>query len=115
MRKFLTDFEGKAYKMDNKKIEAFKKMVAKALAISKDELRRRKNGMPGESTVEQLEKVIIPELEKFSKMDYSNLPPADKRYLFSFGYAFRVWEWSMLNPSRLYLLLLILNDKYKEL
>ena len=101
--------------MDNKKVEAFKKMIAKALEISKDELFRRTHGMPGESTVEQLEEIIIPELENFSKMDYSDLPPADKRYLLSFGYAFRVWEWSMLNPSRLYLLLLILNDKYKEL
>ena len=115
MQKFLTDFEGKAYKMDNKKVEAFKKMVAKALKISKDELRRRKNDMPGESTVEQLEEIIIPELENFLKMDYSDLPPIEDRYLLSFADAFRIWEWSMINPSRLYILLVTLNKEYKKL
>ena len=101
--------------MDNKKVETFKKMVAEALKISKDELFRRTHGMPGESTVEQLEKIIIPELEKLSKMDYSNLPPIEDRYLLSFADAFRIWEWSMINPSRLYILLVTLNKEYKKL
>ena len=115
MHKFLTDFEGKAYKMDNEKIKMFKEKVERALDISRDELRRRKNGMPGESTVEQLEEIIIPELEKLSKMDYSNLPPIEDRYLISFAYAFKVWEWSMKNASKLYILLVTLNDEYKDL
>ena len=115
MRKFLTDFEGKAYKMDNEKIKMFKEKVERALDISRDELRRRKNDMPGESTVEQLEEIIIPELEKLLVMDYSDLPPANKRFLLSYAYAFRVWEWSLLNPTRLYDLLSELNKEYKEL
>jgi len=115
MRKFLTDFEGKAYKMDNEKIKMFKEKVERALDISRDELRRRKNDMPGESTVEQLEEIIIPELEKLLVMDYSDLPPANKRFLLSYAYAFRVWEWSLLNPTRLYDLLLELNEEYKKL
>lgn len=46
--------------------------------------------MPGESTVEQLEEVIIPELEKLLKMDYNNLPPVEDRYLISLAYALKV-------------------------
>lgn len=101
--------------MENEKVKMFKKNLEKALDISRDELRRRKNDMPGESTVEQLEEIIIPELEKLLKMDYDNLPPLKDRYLISFAYAFKVWEWSMKNASTLYLLLVKLNEDYKEL
>lgn len=85
------------------------------MRISKDDLRRRKNDAPGESTIEQLEETIIPEMEKLLKMDYDNLPPAKDRYLVSFAYAFRVWEWSMVNTTRLFDLLVELNREYKEL
>ena len=115
MQEFLTDFEGKAYKMDNKKVEMFKENVRMALKISKDELFRRSVNVPGESTTEQLEGTIIPELEKLLVMDYSDLPPANERFLLSYAYAFRVWEWSLLNPTRLYDLLSELNKEYKEL
>lgn len=76
--------------MESEKVKMFKKNLEKALDISKDELRRRKNDMPGESTVEQLEEVIIPELEKLLKMDYNNLPPVEDRYLISLAYALKV-------------------------
>ena len=101
--------------MESEKVKMFKKNLEKALDISKDELRRRKNDMPGESTIEQLEETIIPEMEKLLKMDYDNLPPAKDRYLVSFAYAFRVWEWSMVNTTRLFDLLAELNREYKEL
>ena len=71
--------------------------------------------MPGESTVEQLEEVIIPELEKLLKMDYNNLPPVEDRYLISLAYALKVWEWSMKNASTLYLLIVELHEDYKKL
>ena len=54
-------------------------------------------------------------MEKFLKMDYDNLPPAKDRYLVSFAYAFRVWEWSMMNNTRLFDLLVELNRDYKKL
>ena len=37
--------------MENEKVKMFKKNLEKALDISKDELRRRKNDMPGEKMV----------------------------------------------------------------
>lgn len=101
--------------MESEKVKMFKKNLEKALDISKDELRRRKNNMPGESTVEQLEEVIIPELEKLLKMDYNNLPPVEDRYLISLAYALKVWEWSMKNASTLYLLIVELHEDYKKL
>ncbi|MBC8597159.1 hypothetical protein [Qingrenia yutianensis] len=101
--------------MESEKVRLFKKKVDIALRISKDDLRRRKNDAPGESTIEQLEETIIPEMEKLLKMDYDNLPPAKDRYLVSFAYAFRVWEWSMVNTTRLFDLLVELNREYKEL
>ncbi len=101
--------------MESEKVKMFKKNLEKALDISKDELRRRKNDMPGESTVEQLEEVIIPELEKLLKMDYNNLPPVEDRYLISLAYALKVWEWSMKNASTLYLLIVELHEDYKKL
>ena len=101
--------------MESEKVKMFKKNLEKALDISKDELRRRKYDMPGESTVEQLEEVIIPELEKLLKMDYNNLPPVEDRYLISLAYALKVWEWSMKNASTLYLLIVELHEDYKKL
>ena len=101
--------------MESEKVKMFKKNLEKALDISKDELRRRKNDMPGEITVEQLEEVIIPELEKLLKMDYNNLPPVEDRYLISLAYALKVWGWSMKNASTLYLLFVKLHEDYKKL
>ena len=101
--------------MESEKVKLFKKKVDIALRISKDDLRRRKNDAPGESTIKQLEETIIPEMEKLLKTDYDNLPPAKDRYLVSFAYAFRVWEWSMMNNTRLFDLLVELNREYKEL
>ena len=101
--------------MESEKVKLFKEKVNLALRISKDELWRRKNDIPGESTIEQLEETIIPEMEKFLKMDYDNLPPAKDRYLVSFAYAFRVWEWSMKNASTLYLLIVKLHEDYRKL
>ena len=101
--------------MESEKVKLFKEKVNLALRISKDELWRRKNDIPGESTIEQLEETIIPELEKLLKTEYDNLPPAKDRYLVSFAYAFRVWEWSMMNNTRLFDLLVELNREYKEL
>ena len=101
--------------MESEKVKLFKKKVDIALRISKDDLRRRKNDAPGESTIEQLEETIIPEMEKLLKMDYDNLPPAKDRYLVSFAYALKVWEWSMKNASTLYLLIVKLHEDYKKL
>lgn len=89
----------------------------KTLELCKEELEKRKNGVEGESTVEQLENCIIPELTQFlEKIDKGEIPPTkEKRFLYSFAYAFKVWGWNMGQPTEIFELLAELNDEYEEL
>lgn len=97
--------------MDN-----FKNKVLKAIDLCNAELVDRKSGIEGESTIEQLEKVIIPELEQILDMiDKQQLPPKEKRYLNGFANAFTVWGWNMQNPTEIFVLITELNDMYKDL
>lgn len=94
----------------------FKCKLKKTLRLCKEELIKRKNGIEGESTEEQLEKSIIPELSILLKlMDENKLPLKEKRYLNSFASAFTVWGWNMQNPTEIFVLLGELNNDYKEL
>lgn len=91
----------------------FKKKAEKALAMSLCELEKRKMGIQGESTIQQLEKTIIPELKEFMTNDLQNLPPKEERFLVSFANAFKAWEWGMRNSTKLYDLLEELYYEYK--
>lgn len=54
---------------------------------------KRKKGILGESTQDQLETVILSELEQLLKIvDDNTLPIKDQRYLISFANAFTVWD-----------------------
>ena len=77
---------------------------------------KRKKGILGESTQEQLETVILPELEQLLKIvDDNTLPQKDQRYLISFASAFTIWGWDMQNPTDIFLLITKLNNDYKHL
>jgi len=80
--------------------------ISNCLNLAKEELQDRKNGRQGESTVEQLENYVIPDLSRLQNKikNKEELPPNTQqdRYLASFGYAFREWGWDMKNPSTLY-------------
>jgi hypothetical protein len=94
----------------------FKKDVINCISVAEKELKLRKSGIDGESTSEQLENVILPELKHLLDIiENGNLPPQNERYLISFGNAFRVWGWNMQKPTKLYLQLLNLNSNYKLL
>lgn len=83
-----------------------------ALQIQK----KRNDGVDGESTVEQQETVIMPELrELLSIIDNKQLPPKVERYLNLFANAYTVWGWDMENPTELFLLITKLNNEYDEL
>ena len=76
----------------------------------------RKEGIPGESTEEQLVNIILPELEQLKKMvDVNQIVTKEQRYLISFAYAFKVWGWNMQEPSELFSMLAKLNNGYKTL
>ena len=89
----------------------------KTLELCKEELEKRKNGVEGESTVEQLENCIIPELTQFlERIDKGEIPPAkEKRFLNSFANAFKEWGWKMKNSTEIFKALAELNEAYEEL
>ncbi len=97
-------------------MEDFKDILLKTITLCNVELKNRKNGINGESTIEQLEKIIIPELNKLLSIISNNqLPPKERRYLNSFANAFTVWGWNMQTPTELFILLAKLNNTYKNL
>lgn len=97
-------------------MNAFKESVIKCRGLAIRELEERYKGIEGESTIEQLKDVIIPEMETIIKLvENNNLPSKEKRYITSFALAFKVWGWDMKKPSLLYISLLKLNDEYKNL
>lgn len=102
------------------KIEIFSQDIQECLDLAKKELENRKNDIQGESTIEQLENFIIPDLTNLlSKINNNQetLPPNTQkdRFVKSFGYAFKVWGWDMMNPTKLYLKLLKLNENYRKI
>lgn len=97
-------------------MDYFKSTLLKTIEICNNELKNRKNGINGESTVEQLEDIIIPELNQLLCMINNNqVPQKEERYLISFADAFKVWGWNMQTPTEIFILLAKLNDAYKKL
>ena len=84
--------------------------------ISQNELRKRMNGISGESTISQLENTIIPELNALiEQIHQNNLPSKEKRFVLSFALAFRDWGWNIRTPTQLFSALCALNDMYQNL
>lgn len=101
-------------KLLNEKVIKLKEKVKYCLELSKIELENRKNGIKGESTISQLEEVVIPDLTQFlEKLESKEIPKnRQQRYLESFGCAFRMWEWE---PSELYVKLSEIHHDYQDL
>lgn len=97
-------------------MDEFIKKILKTIEICNDELANRKKGVLGESTEEQLEKCILPELNQLLERICNNQFPAEEqRYLNSFANAFTVWGWDMQEPTELFVLLTELNNEYKHI
>ena len=97
-------------------MDIFQKKLFEATELCNSELADRRNGILGESTEDQLENYIIPELCYISSLISSNrLPKKQSRFITSFALAFKVWGWNMQNPTKLFLLLAELNSMYKNL
>ena len=95
----------------------FRNKLIKAIDICNAEIANRKNNISGESTEEQLEKVILPELNYLLTIieDNQELSPVQERFLCSFANAFTIWGWDMQHPTELFVLLTELNNEYKQL
>lgn len=97
-------------------MDRFKEKILKTIRLCNEELYNRKKGMVGESTEEQLENIILPELTRLLEMINNNqFPVKEKRYLYSFANAFTVWGWNMQNPTEIFVLLTEINNEYKNL
>lgn len=80
------------------------------------EVQHRKAGINGESTIEQLENTILPELDQLlTKIDHNQLPPLSERYLLSFANAFKVWGWDMNKPTEIFVKLTNINNNYSKI
>lgn len=96
--------------------DRFQVDIINYIELCKIEIEKRNAGSGGESTVEQLKKIILPELELLlQKVNADNLPPKADRYLISFANAFTVWGWNMQKPTQLYIKLTELNNNYRNL
>lgn len=84
-------------------------LIERCIALCEAE---KVSGYSGEATQEQVEVYILPELNELKQKLLSEDLPRD-RYLNSFGYAFRYWNWDMNNASELYLSLLSLHNAYQ--
>lgn len=85
-------------------------------SLFEQELKKRKKGKEGESSIEQIENIILPELNQLLEIiDKDQLPPKSERYLLSFANAFKVWGWNMQQPTELFVQLVKLDDAYKKL
>lgn len=94
----------------------FREKVIKAINLCNEELANRKKGIEGESTIEQLEEVILPELvDLLDRVNNHRYPAKIYRYLLSFANAFKVWGWNMQEPTEIFELLADLNNEYKNL
>lgn len=99
-----------------KKIVKLHSDVTKALKLCENELVNRRNGIPGESTEEQLEEVVIPELKEIlSQINGSQFPEKEQRKLRFLSDARVYWGWNTRNPTELFALLIELNEEYHQL
>jgi len=97
-------------------INSLKSDLINCIELCKKEIDNRKKGIKGESTIEQLECVVLPELNSLlQKINDGKLPIKENRYLNSFANAFRVWGWDMENPTELFIKLTELNNNYGKL
>ena len=74
------------------------------------ELAARKCGIPGESTVGQLETVVLPDLNRLlEQLKLGETPMIKQPWLLSYSLAFKDWGWSIRQPTPLLSALCKLN------
>ncbi len=100
-----------------KKIVKLQNDISRALKLCETELTDRRNGIPGESTEEQLEEVVIPELKRILCQLTSDqeFPEKEQRVLRFLSDARVYWGWDTRNPTELFMLLTEVNEEYNQL
>jgi hypothetical protein len=92
-----------------------RKLLQECVNECSHELQKRKNGIPGESSIDQIESIILPELYQIIEYLENDLSTNKNiKFLLSFAYAFRVWNWDMQKPTRLYLQLLEIDNALRK-
>jgi len=96
-------------------MEIFKQSIKKAIELCNIEIKKRNQGVDGESSIKQLTQIILPELKHLEDLlEKNQLPDKEERFLNSFANAFMVWGWNMQKPTELFVILNQLNNQYKE-
>lgn len=103
------------FMIKSKFIEEYKKELLECIDICEKEISNRTQGIKGESTIEQIKEVILPELNELLANIESKQLPKERKYLNSFANAFTVWGWNTQNPTELFVLLTKLNNNFGEL
>jgi len=100
----------------NRKIDKLKQEVLEGIKLSRREIENRKKGIEGESTIEQLKEVIIPDLEDILlKLDNKIIPKRRvDRYSLAYGNALKMWDWDMENATELYEKLADIHNDYQD-
>ena len=100
-----------------KKIAKLQDDISRALKLCEIEIMNRRNGVPGESTVEQLEEIVIPELKQvlYQITNSDKFPEKDQRVLRFLSDARVSWGWNTRTPTPLFALLMEVNEEYNQL
>ena len=86
------------------------RQAKKCRRICMQELAARKRGIPGESTVGQLEAVVLPDLNQLlGQLKHGEAPMIKQPWLLSYSLAFKDWGWSIRRPTPLFSALCKLN------
>lgn len=102
--------------MFKNKRRKFRENILECIDLCNIELSDWEKGIEGESTLEQLKDVILPELKEIiTLLDQNKLPNKKERYLLSFANAFKVWGWNMKELTKLFIKITDLNEDYKKL
>jgi hypothetical protein len=92
------------------------KLLQECISECNDELQRTKNSIHDEIYRGQIQQVVLPELHQIIEYIKNNqLASKGNKYLLSFGYALKVWNWDMWKPMRLYLQLLAIHNILEKL
>ena len=93
-----------------------KKTILKCRELTLEDINKLNNGVVLSSTIEQLQNVVLPELEKLIQ-DYEDGNHSKKifedRWIHSYAMAFKMWCWDY--NYELFISLVRLNELYRKL
>ena len=95
-------------------VNNFKEDIQEILTICQEDLHAILNGKTRQATKEQIEKTIIPEMNKLLEMIEKNeIPEKKQRWILSAAYITRGWNWDIWSEDKLNHKLPELDNNYR--